>query len=72
MFALFLEINGEILHVDKSARVFFSVLVSSFLQHSPTIDQAGAFILKRRMDFTSYLECYNKQREKVLNEAPEI
>ncbi|KAG4433866.1 hypothetical protein IFR05_010652 [Cadophora sp. M221] len=40
--------------------------------HALAIDQAGAYMLKRGMHFTSYLPCYNKQREKVLNEAPEI
>ncbi|PVH79895.1 hypothetical protein DL98DRAFT_362310, partial [Cadophora sp. DSE1049] len=40
--------------------------------HALAIDQAGAYILKRQMDFSIYLDHYNRQREKVLNEAPEI
>jgi len=40
--------------------------------HALAIDQAGAYILKRQMDLSVYLSHYNQQREKVLNEAPEI
>ena len=40
--------------------------------HALAIDQAGAYILKRKMDFSVYLSHYDEQREKVLNEAPEI
>ncbi|KAH6707901.1 hypothetical protein BKA61DRAFT_558549 [Leptodontidium sp. MPI-SDFR-AT-0119] len=40
--------------------------------HALAIDQAGAYMLKRGMGFASYLECYNKQLEKVLKETPEI
>ncbi|KAK0122575.1 hypothetical protein ONS96_009616 [Cadophora gregata f. sp. sojae] len=40
--------------------------------HALAVDQAGAYVLKRGMAFAAYLESYNQQRKKVLNEAPEI
>jgi tetratricopeptide (TPR) repeat protein len=40
--------------------------------HALAIDQAGAYILARNLDFDLYLMHYNNRREKVLNEAPEL
>ena len=38
--------------------------------HALAIDQAGAYILARTLDFDLFLEHYNKRREVVLNETP--
>jgi hypothetical protein len=38
--------------------------------HALAIDQAGAYILARTLDFNLYLEHYDKRREEVLNETP--
>ena len=40
--------------------------------HALAIDQAGAYILARNLDFDLYLMHHNNRREKVLNEAPEL
>ena len=38
--------------------------------HALAIDQAGAYILTRTLDFDLFLEHYDKRREVVLNETP--
>jgi tetratricopeptide (TPR) repeat protein len=38
--------------------------------HALAIDQAGAYILTRTLDFDLFLEHYDKRREEVLNETP--
>jgi hypothetical protein len=38
--------------------------------HALAIDQAGAYILARTLDFELFLEHYNKRKEQVLKETP--
>ena len=40
--------------------------------HALAIDQAGAYILARNLDFNLYLVHYDNRRETVLNETPEL
>lgn len=40
--------------------------------HALAIDQAGAYILARNLDFNLYWVHYNNRRETVLNETPEL
>ncbi|KAH7381067.1 hypothetical protein BKA64DRAFT_647894 [Cadophora sp. MPI-SDFR-AT-0126] len=56
--------NQDLMDVTK--------IVERLGYHALAIDQAGAYILKRDMHFSAYLDCYNRQRLKVLNEAPQI
>jgi hypothetical protein len=39
--------------------------------HALAIDQAGAYILARTLDFDLFLEHYDKRREEILNETPQ-
>ena len=40
--------------------------------HALAIDQAGAYILARRLDLDLYMMHYSERKERVLNEVPEL
>ncbi|KAH7323496.1 hypothetical protein BKA65DRAFT_510932 [Rhexocercosporidium sp. MPI-PUGE-AT-0058] len=57
---------------SEENRIEASKITKRLGYHALAVDQAGAYMWKRGMEFAAYLECYDRQREKVLNEAPEI
>jgi len=57
---------------SEANRLEGSSIVERLGLHALAIDQAGAYILARNLDFDLYLIHYNNRRETVLNETPEL